>query len=124
VAFPDSAGTEEHDVLRPSDEGQCGQLLDLRLRSTGSEVEIVIFEALDRRQSGDLEQRLPDTLLFCRPLALERRLQEVGEAALGIGGALRQRWPLGLHRRQLQFPTERLDVFMLQVHAATSSNES
>ena len=56
VRLADAAGPEQHDVLGALDEGEAGELLDLRARRAGGEGEVEAVERLDRREAGDARQ--------------------------------------------------------------------
>lgn len=49
-------------------------------------------------------------------------IRALGEAGLFLGGVLRDRRPLGVYGCELQLRAQRLDAFVLQVHAATCAS--
>lgn len=59
VTLADPARAEQHDVLGALDEGECGQFLDLRPRSTTGEGEVELLKRFDDGQGCELQQRLP-----------------------------------------------------------------
>lgn len=59
-----------------------------------------------------------------RKMRIQERTEEVGEAGLSVGGALRQRRPLCTYGRKLELFAQSADALLLQAHAALSSNDS
>lgn len=58
MTLADAGGTEQHDVLGPVDEAQCGKLLDLLLGGAGGELKVVALDRLDGGQGRELQQGL------------------------------------------------------------------
>jgi hypothetical protein len=87
VALAHAARSEQHDVLGALDEGQCRQLLELTAQRAGCEGEVVLLKCLDRRERGQLEQRLACALAAPVQFGCEQALQEIGKARL-VGGRL------------------------------------
>ena len=58
MRLADAGGAEKDDVLGALDEGEAGELVDLRARYAGGEAEVEAVERLDRREAGDAGEHL------------------------------------------------------------------
>jgi hypothetical protein len=113
--LPTPEGPKEDDVLGALDEGEAGELVDLRARHAGGKAEIEAVERLHCRKAGDPRKHLAGSGAARVTLGPQRLFEKVGEGDLFRRRALGDARILVGHRAQPQFLAQLDDALMLQI---------